>query len=86
MPDPTHTAPPAGAHDDSRRDHARGLLDAIDELNRGLNLMVALRMAVENLDDPERNGLAELIAVAQQVVVAGRDRVDALRSAMVGSP
>ena len=85
MSDTPHTAPPAGAHDDSRAEQASGLLDAIDELNRGLNLLVALQMAVETLDGSERNGLAELVAVAQTVVVAGRDRVDALRGAIAGS-
>ncbi|WP_349367955.1 hypothetical protein [Salinarimonas sp.] len=84
MSDTMHTAPLAGAHDDSRAARADGLLDAIDELNRGLNLMVALELAVETLDDPVRNGLAELVAAAQAVVVAGRDRVDALRGELVG--
>ncbi|MGP9821233.1 hypothetical protein ACTZWW_14555 [Salinarimonas sp. NSM] len=82
MSDAMHTAPPAGAHDDSRAARADGLLDAIDELNRGLNLMVALEPAVARFDDPVRNGLAELIAAAQAVIVAGRDRVDALRGEM----
>lgn len=84
MFDSIHTAPPAGAHDESRRAYEGSLLDAIDELNRGLDLMVALRMAVENLDGPERNGLAELVGAAQSVVLAGRDRVDALRSELAG--
>ena len=74
MSDTTHTAPPAGAHDDSRSQHASGLLDAIDELNRGLNLMAALQMAVETVDGSERNGLAERVSVAQRVV-AGREVV-----------
>ncbi|GGK23852.1 hypothetical protein [Salinarimonas ramus] len=76
MPGTIHTAPPAGAHDDSR---PLGLLDAIDELNRGLNLLVALQMAVETLDGPDRNGLAELVAATRSKILAGRDRVDAVR-------
>jgi hypothetical protein len=82
MAEHTDTAPPAGAHAETCRAHASRLLDALDEMNRGLNLLRALEMAVESLDGTERAGLAELAYVLRRTVRWGLDRVDEVRLAL----
>ncbi|MGJ3263928.1 MAG: hypothetical protein ACFE0R_11910 [Salinarimonas sp.] len=82
MADETDTAPADGAHAQTCREHALRLLDAIDEVNRGLNLLRALQMAVGSLDGTERAGLAELADVLRRTVCGGLDMVDEVRRAL----
>lgn len=82
MADETNTAPPAGAHAQTCREHALRLLDALDEMNRGLNLLRALEMAVESMDGTERAGLAELVVVLRRTVRGGLHMVDDVRASL----
>lgn len=82
MADYTDSAPDAGAHAQTRHEQALRLLDAIDEVNRGLNLLRVLEMAVESLDGTERAGLAELACILRRTVGSGLDMVDEVRLAL----
>lgn len=82
MADQTNTAPASGAHAETCREHALRLLDALDEMNRGLNLLRALEMAVESMDGTERAGLAELVVVLRRTVRGGLAMVDEVRTSL----